>query len=129
MTISLTEIQRPVLNSIKQYIETLGENPLAPNIHIDRCGINLRKSRSNTDKPQYALVVSDLYFIAKNLIPFLKILNFQTKTKLDYKNWELGVNIMSKGLHKVDAGKDLLIDLMSTMNRGRVSTNSHFKVT
>lgn len=122
-TISLTEVQKPVLEAIKIFINNLGINKLSPNLYIDRCGINNRKAQSSTAKPQYALVISDTYFIYNFFIPFLNNLHFCSNKKLDFNNWKLGVDVLVKGLHLLEEGQIYLQELMSRMNWGRLSSN------
>ena len=62
-TIALTESQKPVLDAIKNFIDQLGINPQYVELNIARSNINFRKQQSITSKSEYALVISDIYFI------------------------------------------------------------------
>lgn len=85
-TISLSEVQKPVLDSIKMFIDSLGTNKDNLDLHIDRCSVNFRKARTSSDKPQYAIVISDLFFIYHYFLPFINNLIFLSKKELDYKD-------------------------------------------
>lgn len=85
--------------------------------------INFRKSRSPNQKGQYALVISDIYFIYHYFIPFLIELSFFTKKRLDFNDWVIGINILIKGLHLIETGKNFIISLMSSMNSNRLSAD------
>lgn len=73
-------------------------------------------------QPQYALVISDLFFIYHYFIPFLSNLKFCSKKELDFKDWVLGVKILVKGLHKLEEGKSYMLNLISKMNWGRLNS-------
>lgn len=81
-----TEVQKPVLDAIKIFLDRLELNQEYPNLYISRCSIYYRKERSLKDKPQYALTISDFYYIHHFFIPFLDNLNFLNKKKLDFKD-------------------------------------------
>jgi len=125
-TISLTESQRPVLEKIKIFIDKMGINQLNYDLPtpIDRCSINFRKSRSQSQKGQYALIISDIYFIYHYFIPFLIELSFFTKKGLDFNDWVIGINILVKGLHLIEQGKNLILEIISSMNSNRLSAEA-----
>lgn len=107
-TIALTESQKPVLDAIKIFIVQLGINPQSIELNIARSNINFRKQRSITSKSEFALVISDIYFIYHFFIPFLDLacaLQFLTQKGLDYQNWKLGVQVLVKGLHLIEVGQ------------------------
>jgi len=124
-TIALAEHQKAVLVEIKHFLDLLGINKLCPELHISRCNITYRKSRSSTANPQYALVISDTYFIYHFFIPFLDNLLFISKKGLDYQDWKLGVEVLVRGLHLIDAGQTYLLSLMSRINSGRLTSNQN----
>ena len=119
----LTESQKPVLDDVKFFIDQLGINPESIELNIARSNINFRKHQSITSKPEYALVISDIYFIYHFFIPFLDRLQFLTQKRMDYLNWKLGVQVLVKGLHLIEAGQIYLLELTSKMNSGRLTSN------
>ena len=42
---------------------------------------------------------------------------------MDYLNWKLGVQVLVKGLHLIEAGQIYLLELTSKMNSGRLTSN------
>jgi hypothetical protein len=123
----LREEQRPVLEHLKIFIDQLGKNLEYPDLKISRCNLYYRKARKNS-KPQYEIQISDLYYLRNYFIPMLDGLTWLSKKELDYKDWKLGINVISKGLHLIKPGKDYLDYLMSNMNAGRLTTNREKKI-
>lgn len=122
----LREEQRPVLESLKIFIDQLGQKLEYPDLKISRCNIYYRKAK-NKSKPQYEIQISDLYYIRNYFIPMLDGLTWLSKKELDYIDWKLGIDVISKGLHLIEPGKIYLKFLMSNMNSGRLTSNQNKK--
>lgn len=80
------------------------------------------KADSN-DKIVNEVVVRQLEFITKVLIPLLDSANWRSKKEKDYKDWKALINIVELGLHYTDEGKLIIERVLAQMNNNRLSTN------
>lgn len=124
-SISQTDVELPVMEAIKTYIDNLGLNPVNHKVYIDRCGLYHIESLKDNVKGKYYIATSDLYFIYHNFIPFFNNYNaaFLTKKRLDFEDWKLGVELKVNGLHLKPLGRELLLYIADNMNNRRLSTN------
>ena len=125
--VALTQIQLPVLEKIKEFLES--------NLLFDKYSMfKLKNSSSisigisNTDrensKPLVRLTIRNTSLLINYFIPFLNNMKFQTKKGKDFEDFKIICTALYNGTHRSDDIKSLILDLSYTMNNYRLSTNS-----
>lgn len=66
------------------------------------------------------LDISDIYYFKSVLIPLFRNLNFHTNKYLDFCNWSYIVDLYYLGYHLIPEGKNLITEIKSVMNKGRL---------
>ena len=84
-SLELTESQKPLLDAIKVFIDSLSFNAANPDLYLSRCSICYKKARNNA-KPTFVLIISDLYFLYMFFVPMLNSQVFLAKKKLDFRD-------------------------------------------
>lgn len=80
------------------------------------------KSIRIRDKIYYSVILDifDIYYLKLIIVPLFKNLNFHTKKYLDFCNWCYIVDFYYWGYHLIPVGKDLILEIKSIMNKGRL---------
>jgi len=125
--ITLTEIQLPVIEKIKEFlINDLGLDWYSKiKIRLTSIiAINFQKARTSTSKSSVNLKISNIYLLYNYLIPYFADVPFLTKKGKDFKDFQLICRLIYMGVHRTENIKALILKLSLTMNNNRLSTNT-----
>ena len=123
--LSLTEIQLPVIEKIKEYLESnLGfdEYSMFKLKHSSVISIGTDNARKNS-KTMKKLVIKNINILVNYFIPFFDNITFITKKGQDFKDFKIISTAIYNGVHRVDNIKSLILKLSYTMNNYRLSSN------
>lgn len=129
-SIALTSAQAPLMYAIKNFIDSyMIEDTNFKNylyyhdIISQRSNISLKKKSTENGKPVIELTVRQVGYLMEYLIPMLSNLNFVTKKYYDFLDWKCIINLIYKGLHTTEEGKEIILKISKGMNNYRLSTN------
>lgn len=133
-SIALTSTQAPLIYAIKNFIDSymiedtnLKNSPYYLDIISQRSNISLKKKSTENGKPIIELTVRQVGYLMEYFIPMLSSLNFVTKKYYDFTDWKCIINLIYKGLHTTEIGKELILKISKGMNNYRLSTNNLLK--
>lgn len=81
-----------------------------------------RESRGEAQKPTIGFTIGQVNFLVEKFIPMLQNLSFVTKKSKDLLDWAFIANLIYKGKHTTEAGRELILKLSERMNNKRLST-------
>lgn len=122
-SLSLTEVQRPVLESIIKYLESqLDKYSLVKASKTKLFNLSFEKAIENA-KPKIKLSITQLDYLINIFIPFLETLVFKSKKKLDFDDFKFIATLIYQGKHLIPEIKSLILKVSYNMNNFRLSTN------
>lgn len=114
-SLTMTETQKPLIEAVKSFIDSLAPYPLnlPDNIDYSRSLIYYNKASGvGNAKPSIRIEIGDFYFINKFFTPLLENLQFLTKKREDFNDWNLIKNLMVRGLHLDPEGQNYISALL-----------------
>lgn len=84
----------------------------------------IKENNHKNAKPFSCIAVYREDLLLKFFVPYFSSLQWFTKKVLDFKDWSIILIIKDSGKHLVPSNKELLLNLVSQMNKGRLSTNT-----
>lgn len=124
--IGLSEVQGEVIRKIKKYlINNLGFDSYSMFKLQNSSFMALveDKGRGNT-KAMLRLKITNTFIFVNYFIPFLDQMVFITKKGKDYRDFKIICTAISKGAHRNNDIKELILKLSYTMNNNRLSNYS-----
>jgi hypothetical protein len=122
-SLSLTEVQRPVIESIVTFLEAkLDKYSLVKASHTKLFNLNLEKASDNA-RPKIKLSITQLEYLINIFIPFLETIEFKSKKKLDFDDFKFIATLIYQGKHLKPEIKDLILQISYSMNNFRLTTN------
>lgn len=124
--IGLSEVQGEVIRKIKEYlINNLGFDSYSMFKLQNSSFMALveDKGRGNT-KAMLRLKITNTFIFVNYFIPFLDQMVFITKKGKDYRDFKIICTAISKGAHRNNDIKELILKLSYTMNNNRLSNYS-----
>lgn len=114
----------PLMEGIIDFFNNKSEVSLNLIHSTDKLAARIYSGKADSnDQIVNEVVVRQLEFITKVLIPLLDSANWRSKKEKDYKDWKALINIVELGLHYTDEGKLIIERVLAQMNNNRLSTN------
>lgn len=110
-----------LLLAIKDYLQKIAINDF--NLFENKLALKKNWININIYKDVYNLNTNNVFYIQYVLIPLLDNLKWHTKKYLDYSDWKYIIAILSKGLHYLPEGIQLIMEIVNQMNNYRLSTS------